>query len=133
MKTKRIWANLATTNLEWTIKFYTALGFKQNGQYSQESELVSFSFGQDDFVINFFVKDILQKNTHTPLSDLKSGNEVIFSMSVASREELEEWVNAVKNAGGKITAEPYKIGEGYTFVFADPDGHRFNILFWPGM
>jgi len=131
MKTKQIWANLGTSDLERTTKFYTELGFKSNG--SQAQELTSFSFGENNFIVNFFLKDILQENTHTEISDLKNGNEIILSLSVESKEEVNEWVEFVKKAGGKITVEPYEIKQGYTFVFADPDGHKFNILYWPGM
>ena len=86
-----------------------------------------------NFIINFFLKDILQKNTQSEITDLIHGNEIIFSLSVGSKEEVDEWVELVKKAGGKITVEPYEIGQGYTFVFSDPDGHKFNILYWPGM
>jgi predicted lactoylglutathione lyase len=131
MKAKQIWANLATNDLERTTKFYTELGFKTNG--SQTQELTSISFGENNFIINFFLKDILRNNTHSEISDLKNGNEIIFSLSVGSKEEVNEWVELIKKAGGKITVEPYEIGKGYTFVFCDPDGHKFNILYWPGM
>lgn len=133
MKIKQIWANLATTDLERTTKFYSELGFKINSGSSQAQELASFSFGEKDFIINFFLKDILLNNTHSEITDLKNGNEIIFSLSAKSKEEVNEWVEVVKKAGGKITVEPYEIGLGYTFVFSDPDGHKFNILYWPGM
>ena len=134
MKTKLIWANLATNDLERTRKFYTALGFNGNeASGSQAGEVTSFSFGEKGFIVNFFRKDILQKNTRTEISDLKNGNEVIFSLSAESKEEVDGWVNMVKRAGGKIALEPYEIGQGYTFVFSDPDGHKFNVLYWPGM
>ena len=36
------------------------LGFKANdSRGSQDQELTSFSFGENDFVVNFFLKDIL--------------------------------------------------------------------------
>lgn len=130
MKTKQIWANLATSDLDRTTKFYTELGFRANGS---SEELTSISFGESHFVINFFLKENLKSNTHSEISDLKNGNEIIFSLSAASKEEVDEWVSLVKKAGGEIVAEPYEIGKGYTFVFADPDGHRFNVLYWPGM
>lgn len=134
MKAKQIWANLATSDLERTRKFYTELGFKENPSHSsQAQELASFSFGENNFIVNFFLKDIFQKNTRTEITDLKNGNEIIFSLSVGSREEVNQWVEMVKKAGGKITVEPYEILQGYTFVFADPDGHKFNMLYWPGM
>jgi len=134
MKTKQIWANLATNDLARTTKFYTALGFKankSNGSHAQE--LTSFSFGEKGFIVNFFLKNILQNNTRSDITDLKHGNEIIISLSADSKEEVNEWVEIVKKAGGKITVEPYEIGQGYTFVFSDPDGHKFNILYWPGM
>jgi predicted lactoylglutathione lyase len=134
MKIKKIWANLATNDLQRTTGFYTALGFKANNTNgSRSQELTSFSFGENDFIVNFFQKDILQKNTQTEISDLKNGNEIIFSLSAETRKEVDEWVEIVKNAGGKIVVKPYEIGQGYTFVFADPDGHKYNILYWPGM
>ena len=134
MKTKQIWANLATSNLEQTTKFYTELGFRVNSSNSSQAQgLTSVSFGENDFIVNFFLKDILQKNTHSKITDLKNGNEIIIRLSAESKEGVNEWVKIVKKAGGKITVEPYEIGQGYTFVFSDPDGHKFNILYWPGM
>ncbi|MCW3075917.1 MAG: glyoxalase [Bacteroidetes bacterium] len=129
MKTKQIWANLATSDLERTYKFYTELGFKAN----KAAELINVSFGENNFILNFFLKDILQKNTHSIITDLNSGNEIIFSFSAQNIEEVNEWVEIVKKAGGKINVEPYNIEKGYTFVFSDPDGHKFNVLYWPGM
>jgi predicted lactoylglutathione lyase len=134
MKAKQIWANLPINDLERTTKFYTELGFRANNPNSSASqELTSFSFGENNFIVNFFLKDILQDNTQSKITDLKNGNEIIFSLSAASKEEVNEWVGIVKKAGGKITVEPYEIRQGYTFVFSDPDGHKFNVLYWPGM
>src|SRR6202008_2886142 len=130
MKAKQIWANLAINDIERTTKFYTQLGFKANGSgASANKELISFSFGENGFIINFFLKDILQNNTHSKITDLQNGNEIIFSLSAGSKEDVHEWVEIVKKAGGNITVEPYEIGQGYTFVFSDPDGHKFNILY----
>jgi predicted lactoylglutathione lyase len=134
MKTNQIWANLATNDVERTTKFYTALGFKaNNSDHSQDRELTSFSFGENEFIVNFFLKEVFRNNTQSEIADLKNGNEIIFSLSAESKEEVNEWVDIVKNAGGKISVEPYEIGPGYTFVFSDPDGHKFNVLYWPGM
>jgi predicted lactoylglutathione lyase len=132
MKTKQIWANLAVADLERTTKFYEELGFKSNNSVKSD-ELISFSFGENSFIINFFLKDILEANTKIKFSDLKTGNEIIFSLSAGSKEEVDEWVTAVEKANGSILTKPYEIGNGYTFGFSDPDGHKFNVLYWPGM
>ena len=132
MKTKQIWANLPVSNLERTTKFYEQLGFTSNGSVKSD-ELISFSFGENSFIINFFLKDILETNTKMKFLDAKSGNEIIFSLSAASKEEVDEWGKMVEKAGGTISTEPYTIEEGYIFGFSDPDGHAFNVLYWPGM
>ena len=127
MKTKKIWANLGVENLERTTMFYTELGFKPNGA---SEELTSFLVGEDDFVIHFFLNHILQSNVKIELANLQNGNEVIFTLSADSREEVDNWEEAVKKAGGRIISDAEEFGKGYYgFVFADPDGHMFNVFY----
>lgn len=126
MKTRKIWANLGVENLERTTKFYTQLGFKPNGA---STELTSFFVGEDNFIIHFFLKDILQSNTKCEIADLKHGNEVIFTLSADSKEEVDQWERAVSNAGGTLISKAKEFGKGYYgFVFSDPDGHTFNVF-----
>lgn len=129
MDTKQIWANLAVKDLDRTTKFYTELGFKPNGQ---SKELTSFIIGDDNFVIHFFTKEQLGKFM-PEISDLSTGNEIMFTLSAKNKGEVDEWAEAARKAGGKIFLEPTTYEQGYTFSFSDPDGHKFNVLYWPGM
>lgn len=131
MKSKMIWANLVSSDLDKTIAFYTALGFKQNG--AKSNELVSFSFGESNFVINFFLPKRFEYALKGNISNTQKDNEIIFSLSATSKEEVDLWYEKVKKVGGIIFSEPEIFQIGYTFGFADPDGHKFNFLFWPGM
>ena len=127
MNTKKIWANMGVENLERTTKFYTKLGFKPNGA---SKELTSFLVGENEFIIHFFLKDILKSNIKVEMVDLKDGNEVIFTLSADSKEEVDNWENAVVNAGGTIIPSAEEFGKGYYgLVFADPDGHNFNVFY----
>ena len=127
MKPRKIWANLGVENLERSSKFYSALGFKSNGA---SEELTSFFFGEEDFIIHFFRKEILKDGMKGEILDLTSGNEIIFTLSAGSREEVDSWEEEVRKAGGSIISEAEEFGKGYYgFVFADPDGHRFNVFF----
>lgn len=129
MKVNRIWANFAVKDLEQTSAFYTQLGFKPNGPFHQSKDLTSFLFGDEEFVIHFFLEDRLQPAMKGNLSDLKQGNEIIFTLSVAKREEVDQWAAAVRDAGGTVVSEPEEFMPGfYGFVFADPDGHKFNVF-----
>jgi predicted lactoylglutathione lyase len=131
MKPKKIWANLAVSDLDQTTKFYTELGFKSNGA---NKELTSFLVGEGDFIIHFFLKDILQRSTKSEIVDAHNGNEVIFTLSAGSKEQADMWANEVENAGGKIISKPEEFGKGYYgFLFADPDGHRFNVFYMEGL
>jgi predicted lactoylglutathione lyase len=126
MNPKKIWSNLAVSDLERTTKFYTELGFKPNGS---SPELTSFMVGNDDFVMHFFLKDILKTGIKGEISDAQQANEVIYTLSAERKDEVDNWAKEVESAGGKLVSQPEEFGKGYYgFVFADPDGHRFNVF-----
>jgi predicted lactoylglutathione lyase len=127
MKTRKIWANLAAEDLERTTEFYTRLGFKANGR---SRDLTSFKVGEDDFVLHFFLKDVLLSNVKGQMADPKQGNEVVFTLSADSREEVVQWETAVEAAGGTLVSRAEEFGQGYYgLVFLDPDGHKFNVFY----
>jgi len=126
MNTKKIWANFGVTDLERTTKFYKQLGFKHNGASEQ---LTSFFFGQEKFIIHFFLKDVLEPAMKGAIISQSAGNEIIFTLSADTREEVDKWEIEIREAGGTIVSKPEEFGDNYYgFVFADPDGHRFNVF-----
>jgi uncharacterized protein len=130
MKPKMIWSNLGVSDLKRTTEFYNALGFKPNGKHSVTKELTSFLVGDDDFVMHFFLKDILKTSMKGKRADTKNANEVLFTVSAESKNQVDKWAKEVEKAGGKIISNPEEFGEGYYgFVFADPDGHKFNVFY----
>ncbi|MFS4472431.1 VOC family protein [Chryseobacterium sp. T20] len=130
MKPKMIWVNLAVTDLERTQKFYTELGFKPNNPHSS-NELVSFFMAGNELIVHFFLKNVIENNLKSmKFGDPQSSNEIIFTLSAESKNQVDEWAEEVRNAGGTIVSEPESFGENYYgFVFADPDGHKFNVFF----
>eukprot|EP01012_Entosiphon_sulcatum_P036640 TRINITY_DN46730_c0_g1_i1.p1 TRINITY_DN46730_c0_g1~~TRINITY_DN46730_c0_g1_i1.p1 ORF type:complete len:131 (+),score=26.64 TRINITY_DN46730_c0_g1_i1:1-393(+) len=130
MKPKLIWANLGVADLQRTTAFYTALGFKQGGQ---TEELTSFHIGDNSFVINFFVDKRFNMDINGMSAGSTPGSEVVFSLSANSKEEVDACAEEVKQAGGTIYSKAQDFQKGYTMGFADPDGHKFNVLYWPGM
>ena len=121
-----IWSNLGVTNLDRTTEFYNKLGFQYNGR---SNELVSFKIGDCQFVINFFIKEVLEANIQSDILEIQNGNEVIFTLSASTKEEVNNWFEEVQQAGGIINTKPEKFGQDYYgFVFLDPDGHKFNIF-----
>ena len=122
---KMIWANFSVKDAKRTDQFYTQLGFKSN-KFSDDPKLVSFLFGDDEFVIHFFEQG---SRIDEYLTAGSNGNEIIFTLSANTEQEIEALAGKIKTAGGTIFQEPKRDESGYFgFGFADPDGHRFNVL-----
>ncbi|HET9430259.1 MAG TPA: VOC family protein [Chitinophagaceae bacterium] len=126
MKSKKIWANFSVKDAKRTNQFYTQLGFTPN-KPNKDSRLASFIFGDNDFVIHFFEQGS-QIDEYLG-SGPKTTSEIIFTLFAETEAEVKEWAENVKKAGGTIF---YELGRDetnhYGFCFADPDGHKFNVL-----
>ena len=126
MNAKMIWANFSVKDAKRTNQFYTQLGFTPNNT-NNYPKLASFLFGDDDFVIHFFEQGSQIDEYLTPGS--KTNSEIIFTLSADTEKEVNEWAQEVKNAGGHLFHEAGRDESGYYgFSFADPDGHKFNVL-----
>lgn len=125
MKAKKIWANFSVKDAKRTRQFYTQLGFTPN-RPNNDPKLASFLFGDDDFVIHFFEQGS-QIDEYLPSG--ATTNEIIFTLSATTEAEVKEWIDKVKEAGGHIFNEAGRDKtHHYGFTFADPDGHKFNVL-----
>lgn len=126
MKAKKIWANFSVKDASRTNQFYIQLGFKPYGP-NKDPKLASFLFGDDEFVIHFFEQGSQIDKYLLPGS--KNSNEIIFTLSAETEQEVKEWADKVKAAGGNIFFEAGRDEAGYFgFGFSDPDSHKFNVL-----
>ncbi|TLV00409.1 VOC family protein [Dyadobacter luticola] len=125
----QIWANLGVKDVAKTKAFYTQLGITKNSGH-ESNDLTSFIFGDEGFVIHFFKDEQLKQAMKSDLADLTKGNEVIFTISAETEAEVNEWATKVEAAGGTVFDPPKAFQGMYGCAFADPDGHKFNILKW---
>lgn len=124
MEPKKIWANFGIKDAARTNQFYTQLGFKPNNT-NNYPKLASFAFGDDAFVIHFFE----QGSQINDFLSVGGTNEIIFTLSAETEQEVKDWEEQVKAAGGSIFQPAGRDKAGYYGCgFADPDGHKFNIL-----
>ena len=131
MKAKKIWANFSVKDAKRTSQFYTQLGFTPNNP-NNYPQLASFLFGDDDFVIHFFEQGSQIDEYLT--SGSKTTSEIIFTLSAETEAEVKEFAGKVKEAGGDIFQKVRRDENNYFgFAFADPDGHKFNILLMDNM
>ena len=130
MNAEKIWANFSVKDAKRTREFYTQLGFTPNNP-NNDPKLASFLFGDDDFVIHFFEQGS-RIDEYLPPGPKTS--EIMFTLSAETEAEVNEFADKVKEAGGKIFQKVRRDENNYYgFAFADPDGHKFNVLLMDNM
>lgn len=63
-----------------------------------------------------------------PFQLAEKGNEVLISLNVGSREEVDRLIERVEANGGCITGRPTDAYGFYGANFTDLDGHHFNVI-----
>lgn len=128
--TKEIWINLPVKNIAVSKAFFTHIGFSFNTQYGNSNSSACLLVGAKDIVVMLFAEPMFKSFTRTELADTTKGSEVLLSFDAESREEVDAMAEKVVNAGGTLFCKPEEIqGWMYGFGFADPDGHRWNMLY----
>lgn len=134
MNPKKIWANLPARDVETIRSFYDKLGFRRNRDGGERHKLASFVIGEDNFVVHFFAEERFKEASVGEVADMNRGSEIMFTLSAGSREEVDQWAEEVRKAGGTVISEPETVFDErwYGCAFADPEGHKWNI-FYGGM
>ena len=125
-----IWINLPVKNIEKSKIFFAELGFEFNKNYGNSPTSACLLIGQKNVVVMLFEEPAFKSFTQHGIADTKLGNEVLFSIGAESREEVDEIVKKVAEAGGTVFATPgEKDGWLYGCGFCDLDGHRWNVIY----
>ncbi|HEU0166114.1 MAG TPA: VOC family protein [Thermomicrobiales bacterium] len=74
--------------------------------------------------------ELWQRSGIEPAS-VAPGGAVDITFTAGSREELERIHGEWRDRGLHILLDPVEKVFGYTFVAADPDGHRLRVIFNP--
>ena len=128
--TKELWINLPVKDVKRSREFFTKIGFTQNTQFPETEQMASVFAGTKNIVIMLCAESVFQGFTKNKISDPKQSTEVLFSFDAESREEVDELAEKVEAAGGTVWGKPAENqGWMYGSGFADPDGHRWNVLY----
>lgn len=126
--TKQLWLNLPVKNIEKSKDFFAKLGFSFNTQHGNSPVSASLVIGKN--VIMLFEENTFKGFIKSEISDTANANEVLISIDAESKEEVDEMAKKVMSAGGNVFSEPNeKDGWMYGCAFADPDGHKWNVLY----
>lgn len=124
---RQIFINLAVKNLEKSMDFYTALGFTNNPQFSDDagkcmvwSETIYVMLLTHEKFLNFATK---------PIADTKNAVAGLFSLSVESVDEVNTLMTNGLNAGGIEPSEMRDYGFMVQRTIEDFDGHTWEIFY----
>ena len=107
--------------------FYEALGWR--GQEVQGT--VFFQAGP--MVLVLWGREALAEDCGVPAGVPGGFDGVALAHNVRSREEVRAVVDAGRAAGARVTREPRETSYGgFAGVFADPDGHLWEVAHNPG-
>lgn len=122
-----VFVNLPVRDLTRSTAFFTALGLELDPQYTDD-RAACLVLGDESFVM-LLVDPFFATFAPRPVADARAGTEVIVAFSVASRERVDEILEAAVAAGGSVSKPAIEESGMYSRSFQDPDGHVWEAMF----
>jgi predicted lactoylglutathione lyase len=123
---RMIFVNLPVKSVEASRRFFGALGFTFNAQFS-DANTASMVI-EENIVAMLLEEDRFQGFITGEISDTAKGKEVLIALSCASRAEVEETQAKAIAAGARPWMPPQDHGFMYGTSFQDLDGHVWELV-----
>jgi uncharacterized protein len=124
---KQIFINLAVADLQKSMDLYTAMGFTNNPQFSDDSG--KCMVWSDSIFLMIMTHDKFKGFTNKPIADTKSNIAGLFSLSVDSTDTVNKIVTDAVAAGGIEVGEMRDYGFMQQRTVEDFDGHTWEVFF----
>ena len=123
---RKIFVNLPVRDLERSKRFFAALGFDFNPQFSDD-KAACMVVSQGIYAM-LLVERYFQTFTKKPVADARQSTEVLVCLSCDSRAEVDDLVRRALSAGGAAPNPPQDHGFMYGHGFEDLDGHVWELM-----
>jgi uncharacterized protein len=127
MSIQSLYVNLPVTDLPRAINFFTALGFTFNPKFTNNN--ATCMIVNEHIQVMLLTKPFFAGFTTKPVADAMQTTQVLMSMSVASREQVDALVEKAKVAGGKEENPVKDYGFMYQRGFFDLDGNGWEVFY----
>jgi len=124
---KQVFINLAVKDLQKSMDFYTALGFTNNPQFSDESG--KCMVWSENIFVMIMNHEKFSGFITKPIADTKTKVAGIFSLSVDSTDEVNSIMANGLKAGGIEPNEMRDYGFMQQRTIEDLDGHNWEVFF----
>ena len=123
---KMIAVNLPVVDLQKSMKFYEAIGFTNNPQFTDET--AACMVWSEAIFVMLLTHDKWKSFTDRPIPPATS-SEVLLCVSLESREEVDKMNQLAGEHGGTADlTPPADYGFMWSRFFADPDGHVWEPM-----
>jgi predicted lactoylglutathione lyase len=120
---------LGVTDLECSIAFYEALGFKRKARNAEG--VAFFRAGAMTFAV--WPVDELAKDANAAAVEAPAFRGVALAWNCRSTSEVDAAIERARGAGATVPKAAQKtFWGGYAGYFADPDGHLWEVVHNPG-
>jgi uncharacterized protein len=124
---KSIFINIAVKDLQKSMNFYSALGFSNNPQFSDDAG--KCMVWSENIFVMIMTHDKFTSFATKPLTDTKSNLAALFSLSVDSINEVNSIMTNGLKYGGTEPTEMKDYGFMQQRTIEDPDGHTWEIFY----
>ena len=123
---RQIFVNLPVKDLDATVRFFTALGFDFNPEFTDAN--ATCMVVSDNIFVMLLVEAYFRTFTDRALVDAREQTEGLVCLSCGSDAEVDELVAKAVAAGGKAHRSAQDHGFMYGHGFEDPDGHIWELV-----
>lgn len=124
---KQIFINLAVKDLQKSMDFYSALGFINNPQFSDDTaKCMAWS---EHIFLMIMTQERFSTFATKPIADTKSNVAGLFSLSVDSLDEVNNLMTNGLKAGGIEPNEMRDYGFMQQRTIEDFDGHTWEVFY----
>ena len=124
---KQIFINLAVRDLQKSMDFYTALGFTNNPQFSDDNG--KCMVWSDNIFVMLLTHEKFATFATKPIADTKSNVGGLYSLSVDSIDDVNRILTNGLKAGGTEPSEMRDYGFMQQRTIEDFDGHTWEIFY----
>lgn len=124
---KQVFINLAVKDLQKSMNFYTAMGFSNNPQFSDDT--TKCMMWSDSIFVMIMTHEKFSGFATKPIADTKNNVAGLFSLSVESVEAMHQIAEAALLAGGTEPTEFKDYGFMQQRTVEDFDGHTWEIFY----
>ncbi|MFI6870508.1 VOC family protein [Nocardia sp. NPDC050406] len=137
MPSKMIFINLPVADLGRSMKFYEALGWKVNPDFTDNN--AACIVVDDNICLMLLTKDFFTTFSKRTIADTVGTVSAAYALSLGSADEVDTLVQTAIRAGGTEEADDSRRAEEaeagmYGRTFLDPDGHQWEPFYmdYPG-